>query len=91
MNDEVLALQARMADAIAAEDYELAARIRDELVALGGPEALIGPGSKLRREQPGKMGLGTDQQSYAPPKGWVAPKRPSPSTANHRGRRTTKD
>ena len=91
MSDEVLALQARMADAVAAEDYELAGQLREKLVALGGLEALIAPGSKLKREQPGKMGLGTDQQVYAPPKGWVAPKRPPPSTTNHRGRRTTKD
>ncbi len=91
MSDEVLALRARMADAIAADDYELAARLRDELVALGGLEALVAPGSKLKREQPGKMGLGTDQQRFAPPAGWVAPKRPPPSTANHRGRRTSAD
>jgi hypothetical protein len=37
------------------------------------------------------MGLGTDQQVYAPPPGWVPPKKPDPMTAGHSkgGRRKT--
>jgi hypothetical protein len=69
-----------MAQAIADEDYERAAKLRDAIVAAGS-------GSKIHRQVPGKMGLGTNQQVYQPPPGWVAPKRPDPLTANRRRRR----
>jgi hypothetical protein len=78
-------LETEMAAAIAAEDFERAAQLRDALVRLGDGSLEV-PGSRIKRQVPGKMGLGTDQQVYAPPKGWVAPERPAPLTANHRGR-----
>jgi hypothetical protein len=77
-------LEHDMAQAIADEDFERAARLRDEIVAAGS-------GSKIHRQVPGKMGLGTDQQVYQPPPGWVAPKRPPPLTANHRRRKGDAD
>ncbi|MGC1301539.1 MAG: UvrB/UvrC motif-containing protein [Caulobacteraceae bacterium] len=77
-------LEAQMAAAVEAQDYERAARLRDELARL--PKDLA-PESKIRRQVPGKMGLGSDQQVYAPPKDWVAPTRPAPLTANQRSRR----
>jgi hypothetical protein len=73
-------LEREMAHAIADEDYERAAQLRDEIVAAGS-------GSKLNRQVPGKMGLGTDQQVYKPPPGWIAPKRPAPLTAKRIRRR----
>jgi len=78
-------LEAQMAAAIEAEDFERAAELRDAIVRLGDGSLEVA-GSRIRRQVPGKMGLGTDQQVYAPPKGWVAPERPAPLTANHRNR-----
>ncbi|MDB5431552.1 MAG: UvrB/UvrC protein [Caulobacter sp.] len=83
---DIPTLQARMAQAIDAEDYERAADLRDQLRALGGDEATLLPGSRLRRQVPGKMGLGTDQSDHLPPKDWKPPKRPDPMTKGHRGR-----
>ena len=84
-NDELQAeLQRRMATAAAAEDFEAAARIRDELAALSSRPL---PPSKLRRQEPGAMGLGTDQQVFAPPKGWKPPPKPDPMTRGRKLRR----
>jgi hypothetical protein len=77
-------LLAEMAAAVEAEDYERAARLRDELERLGAPPP---PGSRIRRQTPGRMGIGTDRQAYAPPEGWVAPKRPPPLTSRVKPRR----
>lgn len=81
--DSIEDLERRMAEAVAGEDYETAARLRDEL------RALKGQGSYFQRQTPGKMGLGTDQQAYKPPEGWRKPKRPDPMTCGHKpgGRR----
>ena len=43
--------------------------------------------SKLRRQEPGKMGLGTSDQRMKPPPGWTPPKRPDPMTTNTKPRR----
>lgn len=71
-----------MAEAAAEGRFEEAAALRDQLSALDS-------GQGFRRQQPGRMGLGTDQQAYRPPAGWVPPKRPDPMTASHskRGRK----
>ena len=74
-----------MATAVADEDFETAAHLRDELAALGRGDPL--PPSKLRRQQPGAMGLGTDQQVFAPPKGWKPPPKPDPMTSGRKTRR----
>jgi len=74
--DELAKLETAMAKAVADEDYEAAAMLRDRI-------ALISGGSYLKRQEPGKMGLGTDQPSYKPPKGWVPPPKPSPMTKGH--------
>ena len=55
MTDDTLA--ARLAKAAADGDYELAARLRDEMQ---------GQGSKLRMQVPGRMGLGTSEQEARP-------------------------
>ena len=77
-------LEARMAAAAAALDYEEARRLRD-LIALvrGGAsldEAMDADTAGLRRQQPGAMGLGTSQQKVTPPPGWKPPPRPDPMT-----------
>jgi hypothetical protein len=73
-------LERRMAEAVAAQDFETAARLRDEIAALAAPP------SKLRRTQPGRMGLGTSDPAHLPPEGWVRPKRPPPLTRGHKPR-----
>jgi hypothetical protein len=73
-------LEREMAQAIADEDYERAAQLRDKIVAAGS-------GSKIHRQVPGRMGLGTDQQVYKPAPGWIAPKKPEPLMTNRRRRR----
>jgi hypothetical protein len=74
-------LTAKMHAAAAAEDFEQAARLRNEIEELRGPT--------VRQPPPGQMGLGTNIPVAAPPKGWKRPKKPDPMTANHRpgGRR----
>jgi hypothetical protein len=83
-------LEDDMAHAVAAEDFETAAALRDQIDLIRrdvrvmeqpgaeGPQA-----SYLRRQEPGKMGLGSNQSSYVPPKGWVPPQKPDPLTAGH--------
>jgi hypothetical protein len=83
MSDEIVAdLERRMAEAVAAEDYEAAADLRDAIEAFRSG----GAGSKLRRTAPGAMGLGTSDPAYKPPEGWVRPTRPSPMTGSHKPR-----
>lgn len=81
--NDLAGLERRMAEAVAAEDFEAAARLRDRIAALKaeGGEPLF------RRQTPGRMGLGTDQQVLAPPKGWRRPKKPDPMTSNSKPRR----
>ena len=77
-------LEAQMRAAAAANDFEYAARLRDELKALLEADAAREAG-ELHRQQPGGMGLGTSQQQMTPPDGWVRPKKPDPMTKG-RGR-----
>jgi hypothetical protein len=72
-----------MATAIAREDFERAALLRDQIKTLSS-------GTEFKRQVPGRMGLGTDQQAHRPPPGWVPPAKPDPMTSGHRkgGRRS---
>jgi hypothetical protein len=81
--DENDTLRGLMAQAVADEDFEAAARLRDRIAALGPPD----PDSLFQRQTPGRMGLGTDQQVYRPPAGWKPPKRPDPMTSSTKPRR----
>ena len=88
---DLAALEARMAAAAAALDYEEARRLRD-LIALvrGGAsldEAQAADTAGLVRQQPGAMGLGTSQQKVTPPPGWTPPKKPDPMTRGRSRRR----
>ena len=82
MSDDIETLQKRMAAAVAAEDYEAAARVRDQIAALRGQGPSKRGESLFRRQVPGRMGLGTDQQVMAPPKDWKKPKKPDLFTSN---------
>ena len=73
-------LTRRMSEAAEAQDFELAASLRNELDAIRG-------GAAIRKPPPGEMGLGTHIPVSAPPKGWKRPKKPDPMTSNiKRGR-----
>ena len=81
--DDIEALERRMAEAVAAEDFEAAARLRDRITALKQTDGE----SLFRRQIPGRMGLGTDQQVMAPSKDWKRPKKPDLLTSNVKPRR----
>jgi UvrB/uvrC motif len=69
---KLAALTAEMLKAAEAEDFESAARLRNEIAELKGPVA--------RKPPPGQMGLGTHLPVAAPPAGWTRPKKPDPMT-----------
>jgi hypothetical protein len=78
--DDRAELERRMARAVADEDFEQAARLRDRI-------AKLADGSMFKRQVPGRMGLGTDQQVFQPPEGWTPPKKPDLGVANRKPRR----
>jgi hypothetical protein len=82
-DDDIEGLERRMAEAVAAEDFEAAARLRDRIKMLKQTSAE----SLFSRQVPGRMGLGTDQQVMAPPKDWKRPKKPDLLTSNIKPRR----
>ena len=82
---EIADLHRRMTEAMDAEDYETAADLRDQIRKLRG-EAPV-PGSRLRHQEPGKMGLGTSEQTMVPPTGWKPPPRPDPLTSGFKPRK----
>lgn len=98
MSTHLSDLEEEMALAVASEDFETAAALRDridlirrDLRVMEQPGADAPQASYLRRQEPGRMGLGTDQPSYVPPKGWTPPRKPDPMTAGHsRGGRRVK-
>lgn len=83
-------LRLRMEAAAEAMDFEEAARLRDEYSLLRGAPDAEATGeidtSRLKRQQPGAMGLGTSEQVMKPPPGWRPPPKPDPMTKG-RGRR----
>lgn len=78
INRKINALRVQMADAAAAEDYERAARLRNEIAELEPPA--------VRKPPPGQMGLGTNIPVAEPPQNWKPPKKPSPMTTNYKPR-----
>lgn len=89
-------LKQQMDDAVAAQDFETAGKLRDQIESVRHGNLVRGVGdapqaSYFQRQVPGKMGLGSDQQAYVPPPGWVPPQKPDPMTAGHsRGGRRRK-
>lgn len=69
-NDRKIAvLEKQMAEAVAREDYEAAAKLRDAIQELRGAITASQP-------PPGSMGLGTNVPVVEPPKGWRRPRKP---------------
>ena len=67
-------LTSQMLKAAEDENFELAARLRNQIDELKGPS--------VRKPPPGHMGLGTNIPVAAPPSGWRRPKKPDPMTTN---------
>lgn len=76
-------LERRMAKAVADEDYETAAALRDAIDRIERGE------SDLREQVPGRMGLGSSQEDYVREPGRALPRKPDPMTKGHKfgGRR----
>ena len=80
---KIAELAREMADAVAAENFERAAALRDEIAVLKG-HARTAEGPMVRQPPPGQMGLGTHVPVAAPPKGWRPPKKPDPMTKGYK-------
>lgn len=74
----IAALAEQMRQAAAVEDFETAARLRNEIAALKG-QAPAGS-TLVGQPPPGQMGLGTHLPVVAPPAGWTRPRKPDPMT-----------
>ena len=88
MKGELENLRRRMEAAVAALDFEEGARLRDQISLLRGNLDVSTnqdfDTSRLRRQTPGRMGLGTSEQAVSPPPGWKPPKPPDPMTKGHK-------
>jgi hypothetical protein len=82
---KIEALTAQMQKAAEAEDFEAAARLRNEIAALKGEAA--GGSPLVRKPPPGEMGLGTHVPVAQRPRGWRAPRKPDPMTRNVKPRK----
>jgi hypothetical protein len=88
MTDAIERLRKRMKAAAEALDFEEARRLRDQLSLLqarpdaGAPAAF--DTTRLKRQVPGQMGLGTSDPAFLPPEGWTAPKKPDLLTTGRR-------
>lgn len=82
---KIAELTARMQRAAEAEDFETAARLRNEIAALRGEGESGSP--LVRQPPPGEMGLGTHVPVAAPPRNWRRPKKPDPMTTHTKGRK----
>jgi hypothetical protein len=71
-------LERRMNEAVAAEEFETAAALRDAISRIRSGE------SNLREQQPGRMGLGSSQERYATEGAQRLPKKPDPMTTGHK-------
>jgi hypothetical protein len=74
----IVMLEAEMKSAVAAEDFERAAWLRDQIAELRGE----GGPSLVRKPPDDQIGMGTGIPVVQRPKGWRPPKKPSPMTTN---------
>ena len=82
---KIVLLEQQMKVAVEAEDFEKAARLRDEILDLRGE----GGPSLVRKPPDDQIGMGTGIPVVEKPKGWRPPRKPDPMTRNvkPRGRR----
>lgn len=80
---ELAELERAMAAAAAREDFEEAARLRNQLFVLragGGGDDAGADFAGLIRQRPGAMGIGSQHPVPDRPPGWKPPKKPDPLT-----------
>ena len=80
---KIVLLEAEMASAVAAEDFERAAKLRDQIADLRGE----GGPSLVRKPPDDQIGMGTGMPVVERPRNWRPPKKPSPMTTNVKPRR----
>jgi hypothetical protein len=78
-DDLIRALTEEISRAQDRGDTERALALQERLASLKA-----GTGSRLRRQEPGAMGLGSSQEVPRRPAGWKPPKRPDPMTTGRR-------
>lgn len=79
----IVMLEAEMATAVKAEDFEKAAALRDQITELRGE----GGESLVRKPPDDQIGMGTGDPVIARPKDWKPPRKPDPLTRNVKPRR----
>jgi hypothetical protein len=84
---KIAALEVQMTEAVAREDYEMAARYRDEILTLRGLKLDTPASPTVGQPPPGAMGLGTNVPVVEPPKGWTRPRKPDLKTNVSRRKR----
>jgi hypothetical protein len=74
----IVLLEKQMSDAVAREDFEEAARLRDRITELRGE----GGASLVRKPPPDQIGMGTGDPVVERPPNWRPPRKPDPMTRN---------
>ena len=91
MTDTLANLTQQMDDAARNLDFELARKLRDQIILIRGgadvAEAEDANTIELTRQKAGAMGLGTSQARMTPPENWTKPQRPDPMTSGRSRRR----
>ena len=84
---KIIALEGEMLAAVTREDFEAAARLRDQISELRGQKSPRLENPEVRQPPPGQMGLGTNVPVVEPPKNWKRPKKPYLMTRVVKGRK----
>ena len=84
---KIIALEGEMLAAVTREDFEAAARLRDQISELHGQKSARLENPQVRQPPPGQMGLGTNVPVVEPPKDWKRPKKPDLMTKVVKGRK----
>lgn len=71
-------LEQQMMEAAAGEDFETAARLRNEIADLRGE----GGSSLVRKPPPDQIGMGSGDPIVERPRNWRPPRKPDPMTRN---------
>ena len=80
---KIALLEAEMKSAVEAEDFEMAAQLRDQIAELRGE----GGPSLVRKPPDDQIGMGTGMPVVERPKNWRPPRKPNPMTRNVKPRR----
>jgi hypothetical protein len=80
---KIALLEAEMTSAVESEDFERAAKLRDQIADLRGE----GGPSLVRKPPDDQIGMGSGMPTVDKPKDWRPPKKPNPLTRNVKSRR----